>query len=219
MENKLAFIGDIHGDITALEALLKKIPNDRTLVFVGDYINHGNYSNQVIERLIQIKEEGNAKFIMGNHEFYLLQYLKEDVSFYDYAIVGGIATIKSYIENIGGRDLLSDFKESIPESHITFLNELILYYETDKIFCSHSGINYSLPESREFEDLVMNNNLLDQKGKLNKTIVCGHYVQRNGVPYNTVDLVCIDTGCGSKDGPLTAFMYPEREVIQAYNIR
>src|SRR5688572_27715811 len=74
---RLYAIGDLHGRLDLLEQLLEKLAEDRKnfkgesrLIFLGDYIDRGLYSRQVIDRLIQLpKEEKHPPtFLMGNHE-------------------------------------------------------------------------------------------------------------------------------------------------------
>src|SRR3982750_3956493 len=79
------WIGDIHGRLDLLEELLAKIhaelqhhPALKTLlVFVGDLIDRGPHSAQVIERLRTYSRPGiQPIFILGNHEEVLLRILR-----------------------------------------------------------------------------------------------------------------------------------------------
>ena len=79
-ETKLDIIGDIHGEIAALESLLghlgydedDKHPEDRKLVFVGDLVDRGEDSWAVYKRVRALIEVGVAYCILGNHELNLL---------------------------------------------------------------------------------------------------------------------------------------------------
>ena len=79
-ETKLDIIGDIHGEISALESLLEhlgydedgKHPEDRKLVFVGDLVDRGEDSWAVYKRVRALLETGMAYCILGNHELNLL---------------------------------------------------------------------------------------------------------------------------------------------------
>lgn len=80
-EGPLDIIGDIHGEIEALEALLKHLgyrddgshPENRHLVFVGDLCDRGPDSPAVIFKVRNLVESGCAQCVLGNHEFNLLR--------------------------------------------------------------------------------------------------------------------------------------------------
>ena len=65
-------LGDIHGDLAALEAGLAVAGDDDTIVFLGDYADRGPDGIEVIERIDQA-ERSDPKHVvalMGNHEWY-----------------------------------------------------------------------------------------------------------------------------------------------------
>jgi hypothetical protein len=73
----LAVIGDIHGEIQALDALLDRLKRDpetqdRLLVFIGDLCDRGPDSVGVIRRVRELVDQGRALAILGNHEINLL---------------------------------------------------------------------------------------------------------------------------------------------------
>ena len=91
-------IGDIHGQADMIKRLIEKIkPNwNDTLVFLGDYINRGPSSYDVVEYLIQLADGHNCKFLMGNHEDMFLRYLCNDESEMNLFLMnGGQRTLKS----------------------------------------------------------------------------------------------------------------------------
>jgi hypothetical protein len=79
-EGNLDIIGDIHGEIKALESLLIHLgygedgshPDDRNLVFVGDLVDRGPDSPAVVECVMKLVKSGHAQCILGNHELNLL---------------------------------------------------------------------------------------------------------------------------------------------------
>src|SRR5215212_10948128 len=82
-------IGDIHGRLDLLERLLGQIDDDLAarparktlLVFVGDLIDRGPSSAQVVERLRTYRRPGvQPVFLLGNHEEVLLRILAGDTS-------------------------------------------------------------------------------------------------------------------------------------------
>ena len=78
-------VGDIHGRLDLLEDLLRRIEDDagrhpsdaeRTLIFLGDYIDRGPSSRGVVDRLLDDPLAGFATVrLMGNHEEALLSFL------------------------------------------------------------------------------------------------------------------------------------------------
>ena len=99
-------VGDIHGRLDLLEALLTSIKADiaerpkaiTALVFMGDLIDRGPDSAQVIERLRTLDDvPAKSAFLLGNHEEILLRVLKgEPRVAYDWLGFGGDACVESY---------------------------------------------------------------------------------------------------------------------------
>ena len=82
----LDIVGDIHGELEALEALLHHLgyspngqhPQGRSLVFVGDFVDRGPNSPGVVELVQRLVEAGRAHAILGNHEINLLRHDAKD---------------------------------------------------------------------------------------------------------------------------------------------
>jgi hypothetical protein len=80
-DSPLDIVGDVHGELSALESLLKKLGYDdrgrhsegRRLVFVGDLIDRGPASPAVLRTVMRLVESGNAQCIAGNHELNALR--------------------------------------------------------------------------------------------------------------------------------------------------
>lgn len=136
--SKLLAIGDIHGDVNQLKKILKKFANRIDIyIFLGDYIDRGNFSKEVIEELILLSQESKCIFLSGNHEVHLKQYLK-DGDLYKYAKVGGLETIESYVgKNVTG-DVLKALLHHIPLSHMQFFDGLIASYEISNFVFVHN---------------------------------------------------------------------------------
>lgn len=203
---RLIAIGDIHGDISKLNRLLNKLglQEDDTIVFLGDYIDRGLYSRQVIDKLVQLSKCCHCEFLMGNHEYYLLMMLDgnkyAEQFFLEY---GGIQTLDSYgsIKNI--------FK-----IHGDFFNNLKHYYLTEKYLFVHAGIrpDKSLEEQDELDMLIIRDNFINHKHKLKQKVIFGHTPYKE--PYIEDDKIGIDTGCGKySDSPLTALICEEEKFI------
>src|SRR4051794_2447605 len=99
-------IGDIHGRLDLLDALLEKIHADldrrpvrkTLLAFVGDLIDRGPASAQVVERLRTYRHHGvRPVFILGNHEEVLLRILAGDADLIaQWRRFGGTQCLESY---------------------------------------------------------------------------------------------------------------------------
>ena len=204
---RLIAIGDIHGEIDKLTSLLDKISpkKDDTLVFLGDYIDRGYNSKEVISTLLKLKKAANCIFLLGNHEDMLLRTKEtrkeEDISFWLFN--GGITTLNSY------GDYVNIFK-----THGNFFENLKLYYPTNDYLFVHAGIRPDkLLESQEKEDFLwIRDNFIYKKHKLKKKVIFGHTAFDK--PYIEDDKIGIDTGCGKySDSPLTALICNDETFI------
>lgn len=187
------------------------------LIFVGDYVNRGPESRRTLEQLIKLQlDDPETVFLRGNHEAALLAFLDGQMPFYEFAGLGGIPTLKAYLSKRVIGDVRREFVEAFPESHRALLESCHEYFETDDLVVSHCGINPLNPSSRATADMVLDRHpeLFAAEFNSSKLVVCGHYVQTSGLPFVRNDIVCVDTGCGTATGPLTAFLIPDRTILQ-----
>lgn len=204
---RLIAIGDIHGEINKLNSLIKKLnlKSDDTIVFLGDYIDRGKYSKQVVDRLIDLSKFCHCEFLMGNHEYYMLKTIKGLWDKEYYYIDGGEATINSY----------GSF-ENILKLHKDFYNNLKYYYLTEDFLFVHAGIrpDKTLEEQEDIDMLVIRNNFIDHKHKIKQKVIYGHTPFET--PYTENDKIGINTGCGVyPNAPLTAYICNEKVFIQS----
>ncbi len=140
-EEKIFAIGDIHGCHRQLVELMARLPFDRrrdTLVFLGDYINRGPQSRQVIDYLLDLKAEcERAVFLMGNHEYALLAYAASgDVQIlHRLRAIGVEATLKSY-GNASMRRLRD--LSFLPPAHLNFLRSLQFSFRSGTFLFVHA---------------------------------------------------------------------------------
>ncbi len=129
-------IGDIHGCAEELNELLSLLPAEDRLIFVGDYVDRGPYSNRVIDRLLL--ERDRSEFLMGNHEAMMLAYYRDPASpegrSWTYWANGGQQTLQSY-----GLALDAPY-DRYPQEHREFLENLQMYHEDDEIIVVHAGL-------------------------------------------------------------------------------
>jgi len=77
----LDLVGDVHGQLPALADLLCSLgydtdgnhPQDRRLVFLGDLVDRGPQSVQVVKWVMRLVNTGKADCILGNHELNILR--------------------------------------------------------------------------------------------------------------------------------------------------
>lgn len=204
-------VGDIHGRVDLLDALLGQIEDDakasragkKTLVFLGDYVDRGPDSCGVIEKLIADLPEGFAKhFLKGNHEALLLGFLDDPETLDLWLLNGGAATMASYGVDINGLDRLSAspetwrdaFAASLPDSHRKFFAQLELSLAAGDYLFVHAGVQPDRPLDAQIEaDLIwIRTPFLDWTRPFGKMIVHGHTPGR--APVIRSNRIGIDTG-------------------------
>src|SRR5689334_20957757 len=97
-------VGDIHGRIDLLEALLERIDRDTAArpcprpvgIFLGDYIDRGPGSRDVIQRLIDRTRSHETVTLKGNHETFPLEFLKNPAVLAEWRNFGGLQMLMSY---------------------------------------------------------------------------------------------------------------------------
>ncbi len=208
-KNRLIAIGDIHGEIYKLNDLLSrlKLKNEDTLVFMGDYIDRGKHSKEVIERLIELEKQTNCIFLKGNHEQMLLKCLKtkSETDVCTWMINGGADTLDSYGDIIEMLNMHGDFFKS-----------LYPYYLTDKYLFVHAGINPKKPLDKQTEDdlLWIRDDFINKKHSLKQKVIFGHTSFYK--PFIAEDKIGIDTGCGKGNNTyLTAFICDEEYFVKS----
>ena len=100
MTDDIAIVGDIHGGIAELQEIVDLVAGrTRELVFVGDYVNRGRASAEVLEYLVRLREsELKSTFLVGNHDIAFLECLRGD-GLDRFLQMGGAATIRSYVDS------------------------------------------------------------------------------------------------------------------------
>lgn len=210
-----AIIGDVHGRPDLLRnALAYALNSADQVVLVGDYVNRGPDSRNVITELILVKARlaERVRLLRGNHDQVLLDFLDSG----DPSVLishGGLATIKSY-GPFDSLDPISQFRVSFPRTHRAFLEQLEDYYETPEFFVSHSGLNPVSMLSRTRDDVALGSHpeLFDHTSHTDwpKLVVSGHYAQSSGQPFISENFICVDTGCGLDPcAPLTCLSVPQ----------
>jgi len=193
-------IGDIHGCVDELRRLidgLSLVPGDR-VVFLGDYIDRGPASEEVVSFLISLRKKLSSVdfiFLKGNHEDMLLSYLGLEGAHGDmFTVNGGKATLASY-GLVEGKFTARDALRAMPPEHLEFYQDLQSSYLIDSFLCVHAGIHPQKPlADQTSEDFFwIRNKFIYSSHKLPYTILFGHTPQQK-VLYNLPYKVGLDTG-------------------------
>ena len=211
---RMLAISDIHGDLEKLERLLGLVQYDKDrdqLLLLGDYVDRGQHSKAVLDKVIHLKGEG-AIALIGNHEKMMIDAFNGDPKnlkrwYYN----GGIKTLQNYGYVIEKEE--SEYwynTDEMPEliqmnddirTHIELLKEFPYYYETDTHVFVHAGVHPELPlESTESHTLVWIREEFHKGYKGEKTIIFGHtptkYLhESNDVYFGDNNIIGIDGGC------------------------
>ena len=70
--SKIYAVGDVQGCAPSLKALVKKLPKQSKMIFLGDLVNRGPDSLNALRHLKTLQESGRAECILGNHDLHLL---------------------------------------------------------------------------------------------------------------------------------------------------
>lgn len=154
-------VGDIHGRLDLLDELLGRIEADNgarrrartTIVFLGDLIDRGPQSAQVVERLRLYRPDfAKTVFIMGNHEEVLLRILGgESELIRDWLQFGGAECAESYgidpatLRRMRGAEAVQLLKRKIPAEQVNFLSSFVDTASFGSYLFVHAGIRPGVP--------------------------------------------------------------------------
>lgn len=202
-------IGDIHGCLPELNALMVKIEADAAaqdgaraqFVFLGDYVDRGPDVKGVIDRLIDIRDmRPETIFLKGNHEAALMDFLDHPEDMTGWLDWGGRETLKSYgapydpktppIEAAGA------LAAGMPQHHLDFIRSLSLYHEAEDYLFVHAGLRpgRALAEQHE-QDLLWIRNVFNNAAaheRPDRVVVHGH--QPYDQPLDKGWRIGVDTG-------------------------
>ncbi len=221
-EDRLYVVGDVHGRIDLLEAMFRRILADFAfrvgdgrkpkVVLLGDVIDRGDHSRQVVERLrtvVGMGPMGEVTVLKGNHEAALLQFVSAPEQGADWLRFGGMQTLASYGVSIPGgllddrahRDLAAQLRASMGD-HLAFLGQLPLTYRSGEVLCVHAGVDPANPDGLDEDTLLWGRARFPETGPVEGLrVVHGHYDAAE--PVISEGRICVDTGA-YYSGRLTA---------------
>lgn len=187
-------VGDIHGHIDKLYRAIDLIDSHgeptAPVVFLGDYVDRGPHSREVIDVLMQGQAEGrNWICLIGNHDRFILKFLEN--AFYDDPglsrpllwtdpPLGGRATLASYGVDVHEdrplEEIQADAREAIPQAHLDWIDSRPRYFETEDQIFAHAGLRpgVPLPEQAENDLLWIRKGFLDTPHDWGRLLVHGH---------------------------------------------
>lgn len=201
--DRLIAIGDIHGCYHTLTDLLKDVDYSSakdTLVFVGDYIDRGNFSYEVVTILKKMQQQaGEDKVIClrGNHEQMAIDAFEHDYNketemldiygestqiwFYN----GGEATLQSFQKH--GENLMS---------YIPWFKSLPLIYDTPEILFCHAGLSKPMVKDNTENDILWGRDWINTDARCReKQVIFGHTPGNERLYTTKSGDICIDAGC------------------------
>jgi Calcineurin-like phosphoesterase len=243
METAIMAIGDIHGNIRALDDLLNlvvpQLSSSDTLVFLGDYIDRGPNAKECVDRIIALKRTASFSVVtlMGNHEQWMLRTYR-DYTAHSWIIgMEAFKTINSYsptavrtllreMRDFGMEFYISKpklsyhlFFDTLPTEHRRFFENLQLKYRADGVLCAHGGLNTKISiEAQDEEHFLWGDGGFPDRYSGTDHVVYGH---RNNAVFNAgwpLPNVMENRTYGIDTiahGVLTAIRFPGAEVFQS----
>lgn len=223
-------MGDIHGEITLLEKLLENVPSVDSLVFLGDYIDRGRYSKEVVLLIEELYKSKDVILLCGNHEEMFIEAIAEK-DFRGGMLSlwlqnGGIKTIESF----SGRKVdMTNFQPSLEmcqnfyAAHRTFFSSLVDFYQNENFFFVHAGVDPLLPPHEQARETLLwaRSSFLNQAKEAFAGwpfLIHGHtpliYDNEASSPEHSHRLN-LNGGCGcGYEGTLRAVILPEKRLIE-----
>lgn len=203
-------VGDIHGRADLLRTALRKIQSDARsagsqpiAVFLGDYVDRGPESANVLQILSSDPLPGiDTRFLKGNHDAYLLDFLKGRVSGAEWLNYGGAETLVAYgVKPPSGLGTAAAWEGArqelaarMPEAHRGFLSALELTACYGRYLFVHAGVRpgRSLKAQEERDLLEIREPFLSAKARYKYFVVHGHTPAPRA--YRDHRRLCLDTG-------------------------
>ncbi|WP_211746621.1 metallophosphoesterase family protein [Paenibacillus sp. Marseille-Q4541] len=228
-------ISDLHGCYDEFNALLRKVkyqPEQDQLILLGDYVDRGPRSKEVVDQIMQLQREHGIVVIRGNHDQLFLDAIlkNEDAR---WIRNGARQTLESYCEISLSPEQLDQatYEEAKAyikthfSHHLEFLTSLPYYYETDTHLFVHAGINpfYTDFKDQPEDDFIWIREMFhDQATHLDKMVVFGHtptlHLHERADIWFQDDKIGIDGACAygkqlnaleiMEDGSYRAYMIP-----------
>lgn len=188
---RLYAIGDVHGRadlLTRMHGLIRadladNPVHDWRIIHLGDYVDRGPASKEVLNFLIEAREKDERNLVLaGNHDVSFLDFLALAEPDGVFANNGGRETALSYGVEIDFRDPQSvdegyvALSGAVPQAHVEFIRHMPRALAFGDFFFCHAGIRPGVPLDRQDpEDLIwIRRAFLDWKEPFEKVVIHGH---------------------------------------------
>lgn len=187
-------VGDIHGRADLLEKTIEMIDRDsqdidgtqRKVVFLGDYVDRGPASADVLDILIALRSIWpDIRTLSGNHEeLFLLTLAGNDRAIHQFSMIGGRETALSYgidpdrYEQCSWEELQGLLISSVPPSHVDFLSKLELTVTIGDYLFVHAGVrpHVALEDQQPGDLRWIRDSFLRSNADFTKVVVHGHSI-------------------------------------------
>lgn len=222
-------VGDVHGRADLLARLLDEMNEDVArggfegrpiLVFLGDYVDRGFQSREVIDLLLSpLLSPFETYFLKGNHEAAMLQFLADPAIGPRWGEFGGVETLVSYgvkpprvrTSKEEWARCSEELNALLPVEHRQFLANLDLSVRIGDYVFVHAGLKPGVPleDQSEYDLLWIREEFLEDRRLFGPVIVHGHTPAP--APYRDARRIGIDTGA-YLSGKLTAARFEHDQV-------
>jgi serine/threonine protein phosphatase 1 len=206
---RLYAIGDVHGHAGALRDVFARIDADRTErplprsleLYLGDYVDRGPASRDVLNLLLERRNQQELVLLKGNHEVLFLQFFDDPSLFEVWRQNGGLSTLMSYglkpsFKPTASelRELAQEFRRVVPRAHREMLMNAPASFEFGDLFFVHAGVRPGIPLHQQKEDdlLWIREDFLLHERAFEKIVVHGH--TQVPVPEVLFNRINLDTG-------------------------
>lgn len=191
---RLYAIGDVHGRFDLLQQMHEMIRDDLAqrpaadwrIIHLGDYIDRGPQSSEVLDFLVTCSLDQRILSLLGNHDEGFLEYLATGDTSGIFALHGGPDTARSYGVELDFTDThtarlgYEALVKAVPQAHVDFIRTMPRSLSFGDFFFCHAGVNPVVPlDSQDPDDLLWIRTLfLKWTDPLDKVIIHGHTPQR-----------------------------------------
>jgi serine/threonine protein phosphatase 1 len=208
-QTRIYAVGDVHGRADLLTELFQRIDEHRAgnpigtsiEVLLGDYVDRGPSSRQVIDLLICRKTTHSAVCLRGNHEAMLLEFMRNPMVNKNWFNLGGASTLLSYgiapprqLSGVALEALPATLFAAMPPTHLEFLQGLPYSFTCGDYFFVHAGVrpNIAISSQDPHDMMWIREDFLASQVDFGKIVVHGHTpVMKPEILSNRIN---IDTG-------------------------
>lgn len=212
-------ITDIHGCAKTFKKLLDKVGlnEDDHLFILGDYINRGPRSKQVIDLILSLKQDGFEVFpLIGNHEETLLHLLFESPE-----------ELRMLLKSRNSLNLLNKHG-LVRKRFVQFFRDLAYFYKLEDHYLVHAGFNMKIDKPlSDVHAMAWIRNFQLKKPYKGRQVLFGHTPTKFSKIQKQVEeqapSICLDNGCshkylGKEYGALVCLDLDSRELFRQKNV-